>query len=447
MKEIEKAEEIKHLTDLQINELYKRYLEGEKNSLLIEEYKINITPNKLITIIPPIKIEDMVCEFCGQVMYQKRKSKSDYRNANSPIECFNCNHKVYENQKECNCDGCCEKRFQEMRKQQELKKQAIKEIYDINNRLTIDYSELTFFHKLVLLTLFRMQTDEEFDYILSLDDPKRLTSLTPSRDMDFKYIEKLYDDNVVIVDSNSKMEALTDDIKSFYPTRVQWIPNISVNDSSRLALNEIYNKIYFDLSQNINKSWEDDLLTLMYDISYEEVIQYLYVRTEELNVSFSAEKKAKEVIYQLLENFSVSEIYYFVKKAVENAHIFYAKGYAKGKKHAGNTIPNKMLSLGERALEEGWNTYKYTRDSRVQRSYLSQMLFDFFLKGDDSGFNKPIGKYWLEIKSKYFNDSDDNLTCENCGSSNVHISVKENELYLQCESCEYITCFKKENSD
>lgn len=51
--EINIANAIKHLSLDEIEELYQRYLDGEKNSVLIEDYKININPNKLIKVLPP----------------------------------------------------------------------------------------------------------------------------------------------------------------------------------------------------------------------------------------------------------------------------------------------------------------------------------------------------------------------------------------------------------
>ena len=37
--EIEVADEIKHLSSNEIEELYQKYLEGEKNSVLIKDYR------------------------------------------------------------------------------------------------------------------------------------------------------------------------------------------------------------------------------------------------------------------------------------------------------------------------------------------------------------------------------------------------------------------------
>ena len=195
------------------------------------------------------------------------------------------------------------------------------------------------------------------------------------------------------------------------------------------------------MKDKIKPEWEDELFSLLVEISIEEVLQYLYIKTEELNVTFTAEKKTREIIEQLLIDFSVSEIYYFVKKSVEDAHIFYAKGLASSKKHAGNIIPGKMLSLGERALKENWDTYRYNRDSRSPRSYLSQIIFDFLLQDEDAGFNKAIGRYWeQEVRTKYFasEDNPDDITtpsCINCGSVNIKINIEDSKLLLDCKDC------------
>ena len=76
--EINIANAIKHLSLDEIEELYQRYLDGEKNSVLIEDYKININPNKLIKVLPPKKLDDTLCPYCNVPMFTKRKSKPDY---------------------------------------------------------------------------------------------------------------------------------------------------------------------------------------------------------------------------------------------------------------------------------------------------------------------------------------------------------------------------------
>ena len=451
--EIEVAEEIKHLSSNEIEELYQKYLEGEKNSILVKDYKIDINPNKLIKVLPPKKLNDTLCPYCDIPMFVKRRSKSASSWDIPPIECFSCNHKVCSEKfgylrQECGCENCVVIRRQQKLEAEKEKREAIRELYDLNDRDPIYYSDLNFFHKLVLLTLFRMQTDEEFEYILSLDDPFRTESLSPTEQMDIECLKELFSSSAVIIDPESRIEAFVEDeeFKSFYINRTRWIPNITFDGVERAELDDVYNEIYKEIKNGIQPQWEKEIFKTLFRIAREEVLQYVHVRADELSVNFSAENKTREVVNQLLQNFSVSEIYYFVKKSVENAHIYYSKGYAINKKHAANTIPNKILSLGERAIDEGWNAYKYSRDSRAPRSYISQVFYDFFLQDEDAGFHKSPGKHWKqELHPRYFCESEagreSELYCSHCKSENLTVQMVNDVLEVNCKDCGSIEQF------
>src|SRR5699024_3036719 len=445
--EIDVADEVRHLSSNEIEELYKRYLEGEKNSVLINDYKIDINPNKLINVLPPIKFDDTLCPYCDIPMFAKRRSKSASNWGFPPTECFSCSHKILSEQfgyryQQCECEKCVDIRRQRELEAEKKKREAIRKLYNLDDREPVYYSELNFFHKLVLLTLFRMQTDEEFGHILSLDDPYRSQSLSPTHQMDIECLNELFSCGALILDPESRIEAFVEDeeFKSFYINRVRWIPNITFDGGGRAELSAVYNKIYNELRKGTQPQWEKEIFDTLFRIAREEVMQYVYVNSGELNVNFSAEKKTREVINQLLQNFSASEIYYFVKRSVENAHIYYSKGHAKNKKHAANTIPNKILSLGERALDEEWDTYRYSCDSRAPRSYISHVFFDFFLQDEDAGFHKSPGKYWeKELHPRYLYeseaDSESELFCHQCCSEKLTLQMVNDVLEINCNDC------------
>lgn len=448
------ADEIKHLSHKEIEELYIKYMNGEKNSILVEYYKIKINPNKLITILPPTILYETLCPYCKTAMFTKRQSKSSSSLSAPPIECFDCSHKIYSNNfryqnKTCKCESCIRITLQIKNSEKEEKQNRILEQYNISKKDPVNYIELKFLDKLFLITLFRMQTNEEFKYILSLDDSSETQSLSPTHQMDLEILRKLYERNIIIVDPTSNIDSfiINEETNSFFINKVRWIVNVSANENNRSELDEIYNKIYQELKNGIKSEWEEDLFEIIFKIPKEEILQYIYIKSKELNVSFTAEIKTREIVTQLLQDFSVREIYYFVKKSVEDAHIYYSKGLSNGKKHAANTIPNKMLSLGERAINENWNIYKYNRDSRAPRSSISKVFYDFFLQEEDTGFFKAPGKYWkYEIHPKHFGEKstieENSLYCSQCKSKSVTAKMTNNNLEITCKYCGNITSFK-----
>ena len=455
---LKKATEIQHLSHDEIEQLYQRYIQGEKNSILLEEYKINIHPNNLIKLFPPQILDDIFCPYCEIQMFQKRRSKSSIKYAPPVIRCFQCEHKIFPGEHSthfqlCDCKTCLTTRELERRDVEEKRRNIIRKEFSLTDRKPVKYSELNFFQKLILLTLLRMHTDENFSYIFSLDDLSKVEILSPTNQMDIDCLKSLFDAKIIVVDPESVLEAFLEvEENSFNLRKTRWIPNVTLDKYERASLRELYNEINNELKDGVQSQCESDIFRTIYKIATEEVLQYIHVKADELYVYFTAEKKTREVVEELLHSFSVSEIYYFVKKSIEDAHIFYSKGYAKNKNHAANIIPKKMLSLGERATNEGWEPYKYSRDSRAPRSYLSQLFYDFFLQDEDSGFTKAPGKYWKnELCPKYFSEQVASkkgaVQCIECGSFDVSVKMVDIVLQVNCMRCGFINSFTSDNNN
>ena len=441
------SDKIKHLSSGEIDDIYERYLNGEKNSFLIKEYNIDVKPNVLISILPPKILYEKLCAYCNVPMLTKRLSKKSGSCSTPLIECYDCDHKIYpENSryynKVCCCIPCVEAREVKSIEVEREDKNKVLLKYDLRLVEPVKYIELSLFHKLVLLTIFRIQTDEDFEHIKPLDSNSKNDSLSPTREMDIKCLEELHDCRVIVVDPKSEITAFSkdNDFNSYYISQVRWIPNVALNEQNRVSLGELYKEIYEELKGEVKLEWKSEIYETLFLISQEEVLKYIHVKANELSVEFTAEVKTRDIVVQLLMNFSVSEIYYFAHKAVESAHLYYKKGFSKGKKHAANTIPTKMLSLGERSIAEGWSRYQFNRDSRVPRSYISKVFYDFFLKDDDAGFDKSPVKYWNEsIYLKYFYSFDSvkekKLHCSQCSSTNIVAEMSDIDLKIVCKDC------------
>jgi hypothetical protein len=91
---IEHHEAIAHLSNQEIEELYKKYKRGMKNADLVSEYNIKIPKvNGLITVLPKLCLVDCLCPKCGTSMHRKRDYKDkSYRNF--PATCLNCDYSM-----------------------------------------------------------------------------------------------------------------------------------------------------------------------------------------------------------------------------------------------------------------------------------------------------------------------------------------------------------------
>lgn len=180
---------IKHLSTDELEKLYEKYLgPNEKVADLIKVYALNIRNNQLFRIFPAYKIEHQLCIFCNVPMYQKRRRR--HAKIENPIECYQCDHTIFLDTKQsktfktnnryktifasglCSCIQCIDTR-------ENNKKALIKQKHSLNHIKPIHYDKLSFLHKLILLTLFKVRTDEPLNRIYSLTSfyssyPKKL---------------------------------------------------------------------------------------------------------------------------------------------------------------------------------------------------------------------------------------------------------------------------------
>lgn len=101
-----------HLSDEDIQELIRRYYCNENIRLLLNEYRIETHPSKLVTLFAPKKTSK-VCPYCHENFVLIYKSRS-YFSQNDDF-CQLCNHR----EGRCNCNNC--KEAQEKQQEKELK--------------------------------------------------------------------------------------------------------------------------------------------------------------------------------------------------------------------------------------------------------------------------------------------------------------------------------------
>ena len=111
--------------------------------------------------------------------------------------------------------------------------------YNLKGKKTISFDDLTYRHKLYLLAIFKVLTDEDFEKFLPLDNEDTINVLSPSKDMDKNILECLNSNDVILVDPKSNIDAFqfnNKDCIGFNIEQVCWIVNISSNNEERLKL-------------------------------------------------------------------------------------------------------------------------------------------------------------------------------------------------------------------
>lgn len=441
------APEIAHLDPEEIETLYTRYLAGEKISVLQAEFRIPSTAKQLIYLFPPLILNEKLCPYCHCAMSSKRKNKTQRVSEESIIKCLDCGH--FEDpqsgrfKKHCNCKPCQLKRKEaEARREIEFQK-TIKDKFNPELVAPIPYTDLNFKHKLTLISLLRCQTPESFDYIIPITQSHRNYLLSPTANFTEQLLASLCKCKAIIIDPNSPPNSLRNKDPDIF--NVQWLSNVTLDGQKRSTLTALYSAINKDLDGNISSSWSPQIKEMLFQIPQEEVIQYLHLKANILDVSFGAETKTPTIIKQLLETHSTSQLYTLASNAVDNAHLFYKKKHVSHR-HAANTIPGKMLSLAEAHAIKKREVFEFSRDRNAPRSVISKIFFDFYLGDVDAAFKIAPGKYWRDVLSHRLPHNEttkreNNLFCPECGSLEHSLKMKDISIYLTCRDCEIISTF------
>lgn len=386
---------LQHLSKLQVLELVKRYYENEKVSDLLEEYKIETSNSNLFRIFPGVWSSDL-CEYCGERFIIRLSSKSD----NNPIDernkaCSNCNHNP--SSYFCNCSNCKEKRqkekLEEIKRRENLnqeKREYLSRLLSEDNWVKIKEEELEAEDRLYLAVILKAGLTENTMYVEPLQ--KMSGKLAPTTEFEVELIKMLTGKDLIIPHEIS-------DINSF---------EIEFKDEERQSSSFSYG--IYEVSYRINikpmdMDYDEMIKRLMYPspelfsnefcyeiwkkISFYESMQYLLYQMNEVGYSFNPGKKTYAVLEQLLESFSVAQIYNIIFRAVANSTTRYQSGKIT-KIHAQNSVIASCEMQGERALAEKWDLKGYSRIRELPETLISQVLFNSIMRISTLGFyEKP----------------------------------------------------------
>lgn len=120
-------------------------------------------------------------------------------------------------------------------------------------------------------------------------------------------------------------------------------------------------------------------MQLWKEIAVGECITYLQYRLEKAGFQFQAGDKTKEVFQKLLENFSVSQIYYIIWCKVSDASRWYLEG-GVSRSRAANSVVRACERYGKNAQFYERELPQYHRPSDCPRSVLTRFFYYDVLK-------------------------------------------------------------------
>ena len=232
------------------------------------------------------------------------------------------------------------------------------------------------------------------DNSLIIDRNNYSETLAPTYDMEYEILTFLMSKRLIFIspESNYDYISIKDDDDSinygvyevYYEHNVESIENVNV-----------INSLLFPISYGLEDI--DEAFNIWKHICLEECLEYLIWSVNNiLDTSYSVGKKTRSVFTNLLNDFSVSQIYGIIYKSVNNALRYYHEKQVY-KKQATNTIVGNSLNFGERAISNNWDLSKYGRIKECPQSSISKIFFESLLKVGYDGFNMVPKKELLKF--------------------------------------------------
>lgn len=371
--------ELDHLSTDEIQDLMRRYYEGEAASKLIKEYNIPIKPSALYKAFPPQAFEDYTCEYCGEPLVLDRLSKTmkNIPRYERELYCPICGHKPY--QSYCRCENCVDR--EKERQSQQL--EQIQAAYS-RERTPADFTAFSFRDKVFLGALCRALLRENLHEI----DPYAGSEvvLAPTNDLCHDLYSSLIHKQAIAVSPTSPLEAFDvgseDFPNTFYTYKVTYYLNLLFPPNKKDLFTEILNPNYY------SADYAEEAFVLWKEIAVAECIEYLLYQLDKVGFEFSPGDKTYKTFEIILNDFSVSQTYGVIWKAVADASKLYLeKGISK--KHAANTVIGACERYAERAKLNGWDLTQYNRIKDVPQSVLSTFFFNRVLAIGEQGFRVP----------------------------------------------------------
>jgi hypothetical protein len=430
---------LQHLSAEQIEALYSEYIGGERIAVLLERYAIDIAPSSLIKAFPPVPCAELECPYCEVSLYERRKSRSANSWNDNLAYCPNCAHRHYfpgRNpwKRDCACQPCLAARERARQAKAVERRQRINEHWSLAKRLPVPLHTLSITRQLQLLAVLEIRMDAQKGCIQAAEKTLADARISPSPSMDSAMLLALHEDQVLLVDPESPLDAFSDDpTPKAWQNKVRWIANVSLDEPQRADLGPLYRALHKAVSNGPQPQWHDELVAAIKLLCNEEVCAYIATRSAEHGLPFEARKKASEVAAQLLDAHPVRHIWSLTNTAIRGALSFVARAQVN-KLHAANTIPGSLLSLSERAIREHWQFTVSRYDTHAPRSGFSQALFDVLLQQHDHGLCRKVSDYIAELPGSA-NAHGCTLFCAMCGSNLVHVQPGPRETVVNCKDC------------
>ncbi|MEB3754756.1 hypothetical protein [Acinetobacter sp. MD2(2019)] len=341
-------------------------------------------------------------------------------------QCSHCEHRLFQNDRHsCHCEACQKKRKKMMKdtRQQERRVLQSKKELEVQS-----LNKISFLHKLFLLALLDDVAREDVQHHEYIDWEKiKFSSISPNFQFQQRVFKQLVHEQILVPTQ------VIDDPSTFYI-------NLRLDGYAEPSLFSITQRLrlwfYEDLRQGIPFKQSSEVKDSLYQMLYQEIIQFTQAVCRSWQVQFSSHISFEQLCYRLLDTLAVEQIFSLIHTAL--SYLQQQKALEARNDGFINThrLKKTLLQYRERALLEKWETTNFSRPEHLPFSRMSEILYFKFLKYDQRIFSQPIQHLWRKIEPRLSFYSD--KRCMHCGSNQLNVEYDAGDyVTLTCRKCQH----------
>ena len=341
-------------------------------------------------------------------------------------ECSHCQHRVFHNESRLNCH--CSQCTTQRKKQTQQARLQEQQQYKIKDEIVYHLDQLSFLHKLFLLSILDNYAREDVPHDEIIDWQKiKYQPFTPNYLFQHQLIQNLYKLGI---------------LKAQYPEQetAHYYLNIRLDGYSDPSLFSVTQQLrhwfYENLSLGIPFQTTDEVKATLYLVLYQEIVQFMQYYCRTWNIQIAGNRAFQTFCYRLMEKLAVGQIFYLIQTALEYLHQQNALQTKNDKFINTNLLKKTLEQYRERTLTEHWETSTLPRPYMIPFSKMSEILLFKFLGYDESIFIQPLWKAWRRIESRLSFYAI--KRCMHCGSNDLIVDYDAKDyVSLICRQCKH----------
>jgi hypothetical protein len=295
-----------------------------------------------------------------------------------------------ETRQEFVCQECqeAERKEQLERKRQlrEKRRRAIREFFRPPVPDYRDPKQWTFQTAIYLLSLVRAGATENLNRIAPLIQQEE--PLSPGGLMDHDILDHLtgHEHNLITIHPESDLECFEfeeDKPVTYLKGCVEWHLNLGPRAKANREVIRELEDIFREMDWPDH--WIDKTRPLWREVAIYEGLEYLEYKLSEHGLPFEPGERAYGVMENLVQDFSVAQIYCIVYRKVKDASAWQSRTRAP-KENATTWALKAIQGFADKARSQNWEVNSYNRDWDCPESMVSKVLYHTVLQVE--GFNE-----------------------------------------------------------